>query len=54
MNNSNKEISAYIGIYELNNISKKYLDSLYFKLNKEIQNSFYGRKLKNKLESFEK
>tara|TARA_B100000575_G_scaffold294338_1_gene309595 strand:+ start:2675 stop:3379 length:705 start_codon:yes stop_codon:yes gene_type:complete len=54
MNNSNKEISAYIGLYELNNVSKKYLDSLYFKLNKEIQKSFYGRKLKNKLESLEK
>ena len=53
MNNSNKEISAYIGLYELKNISKKYLDSLYFKLNNEIQNSFYGRKLKKKLESLE-
>ena len=38
MNNSNKEISAYIGLYELNKISKKYLDSLYYTLNKEIQN----------------
>ena len=52
MNNSDKEISAYIGLYELNNISKKYLDSLYFKLNAEIKNSFYGKKLKKKLDSF--
>ncbi|MFL2591071.1 MAG: DUF4369 domain-containing protein [Flavobacteriaceae bacterium] len=51
MNNSDKEISAYIGLYELNNISKKYLDSLYSKLNTEIKNSFYGKKLKKKLES---
>ena len=53
MNNSNKEISAYIGLYELNKISKKYLDSLYYTLNKEIQNSFYGKKLKKKLDSFD-
>ena len=52
MNNSDKEISAYIGLYELNNISKKYLDSLYSKLNKEIKSSFYGKKLKKKLDSF--
>ena len=52
MNNSNKEISAYIGLYELNNISKKYLDSLYSKLDAEIKNSFYGKKLKKKLNSF--
>tara|TARA_B100001027_G_scaffold44062_1_gene28483 strand:+ start:141 stop:842 length:702 start_codon:yes stop_codon:yes gene_type:complete len=52
MNNSNKEISAYIGLYELNNISKKYLDSLYSKLDTEIKNSFYGKKLKKKLNSF--
>ena len=51
MNNSDKEISAYIGLYELNNISKKYLDSLYSKLNIEIKNSFYGKKLKLKLEN---
>ena len=52
MNNSDKEISAYIGLYELNNISKKYLDSLYSKLNNEIKYSFYGKKLKKRLESF--
>ncbi len=52
MNNSDKEISAYIGLYELNNISKKYLDSLYSKLNKEIKSSFYGKKLKKKLDGF--
>ena len=52
MNNSDKEISAYIGLYELNNISKKYLDSLYSKLDIEIKNSFYGKKLKKKLDSF--
>ena len=51
MNNSNKEISAYIGLYELNNISKKYLDSLYSKLDTEIKNSFYGKKLKKKLDT---
>ena len=52
MNNSDKEISAYIGLYELNNISKKYSDSLYSKLDIEIKNSFYGKKLKKKLDSF--
>ena len=52
MNNSDKEISAYIGLYELNNISKKYLDSLYSKLHTKIKNSFYGKKLKRKLDSF--
>tara|TARA_B100000963_G_scaffold340150_1_gene338519 strand:- start:9731 stop:10450 length:720 start_codon:yes stop_codon:yes gene_type:complete len=51
MNNSGKEISAYIGLYELNNISKKYLDSLYSRLETKIKNSFYGNKLKKKLES---
>ena len=53
MNNSSKEISAYIGLYELNNISKKYLDSLYSKLDSEIKNSFYGKKLEKKLESLD-
>ena len=52
LDNSDKEISAYIGLYELNNISKKYLDSLYSKLDIEIKNSFYGKKLKKKLDSF--
>ena len=52
MNNIDKEISAYIGLYELNNISNKYLDSLYSKLNTDIKNSFYGKKLKRKLENF--
>ena len=51
MNNSGKEISAYIGLYELNNVSKKYLDSLYSRLETKIKNSFYGNKLKKKLES---
>ena len=51
MNNSDKEISAYIGLYELNNISKKYLDSLYSKLNTNIKKSFYGKKLKKKLDN---
>ena len=52
MNNIDKEISAYIGLYELNNISNKYLDSLYSKLNTDIKNSFYGKKLKRKLDNF--
>jgi len=51
MNNYDKEISAYIGVFELNNISKKYLDSLYSKLKIEIKNSFYGIKLKKKIDS---
>ena len=51
MNNSGKEISAYIGLYELNNVSKKYLDSLYSRLDIKIKNSFYGNKLKKKLEN---
>ena len=51
MNNSGKEISAYIGLYELNNVSKKYLDSLYSRLETKIKNSFYGNKLKKKLEN---
>ncbi|MDC3050790.1 DUF4369 domain-containing protein [Bacteroidota bacterium] len=51
MNNSGKEISAYIGLYELNNVSKKYLDSLYSSLEIKIKNSFYGNKLKKKLEN---
>ena len=51
MKNSDKEISAYIGLYELNNISKKYLDSLYSKLNTNIKKSFYGKKLKKKLDN---
>jgi hypothetical protein len=51
MNNSDKEISAYIGLYELNNISKKYIDSLYSKLNTNIKKSFYGKKLKKKLDN---
>ena len=51
MNNSGKEVSAYIGLYELNNVSKKYLDSLYSSLEIKIKNSFYGNKLKKKLEN---
>ena len=52
MNHSDKEISAYIGIYELNNISKKYLDSLYSKLNTDIKNSYYGKRLNKLIKNF--
>ena len=55
MNNSGKEISAYIGLYELNNVSKKYLDSLYSSLDIKIKNSFLEISLKKvrKLELIE-
>ncbi len=39
---ADKEISAYIGLYEVNYANPKLLDTLYSKMTDEIKNSTYG------------
>lgn len=45
MANPSLEVSPYIALEQSQNISKPYLDTIYQKLDKDIQNSFYGQKL---------
>lgn len=41
-NNADKEIAAYIGLFEVNDANKKFLDDLYNKMSKKVKNSVYG------------
>ncbi|MFQ3335092.1 MAG: hypothetical protein ACI87X_000711 [Candidatus Arcticimaribacter sp.] len=41
-NNADKEIAAYIGLYEISNVNPKLLDTLYSKMSKNVKNSTYG------------
>ena len=45
LNHSESEVAPYLALYEIPNTSRKYVDSIYSKLNEEIKNSYYGRKL---------
>ncbi len=49
MNNSDKEIAAYIGTYEVNDAVPLLLDSLYNKLSPEVKSSKYGQMLMEQL-----
>ena len=41
-NNADKEIAAYIGLYEISNVNPKLLDTLYSKMSENVKNSTYG------------
>lgn len=41
-NHTDKEISAYIGLFEVNDANPKFLDSLYSKMSENVKNSTYG------------
>jgi hypothetical protein len=45
------EVSPYIILEQSKYISEAYLDTVYQKLDKKIKNSFYGKKLKNRLDT---
>ena len=45
LNNSDSEAAAFITLTELVNANVKYLDSINNSLSKEVQQSFYGKKL---------
>jgi hypothetical protein len=45
LNHSNSEVAPYLALYEIPNTSRKFVDSIYSKLDENIKNSFYGRKL---------
>ena len=46
LNNSDSEAAAFITLTELVNANVKYLDSINNSLTKKVQQSFYGKKLK--------
>ena len=50
-NHADKEVSAYIGAYEVNDANPKFLDSLYSKMSKNVKSSIYGVELSTYLAS---
>ena len=52
-NNADKEIAAYIGLFEVNDANKKFLDDLYNKMSENVKNSTYGFEFGNYLTSLE-
>ena len=50
-NNADKEIAAYIGLFEVNDANKKFLDDLYNKMSENVKNSTYGVEFGNYLAS---
>jgi len=51
MNNADKELAAYIGAYEVNNVAPIFLDSLYKKLTPQVKASKYGLAFKQQIDS---
>lgn len=49
LNNPNSEVAPYLALYEIPNTSRKFLDSIYNKLNDTIKASYYGKKLSEAL-----
>lgn len=54
LRNNDSEVSPYIAIYEIPDSNVKYLDSIYNNLTDRVKQSYYGKKLGNALEEFEK
>ncbi len=50
-NNADKELAAYIGLYEISNANPKLLDTLYSKMSENVKNSTYGVEFKTYLDS---
>jgi len=51
LNHNDSEVSPYLALYEMPNANTKYVDSVYNNLTEPIKNSFYGKKLREVLES---
>ena len=51
MNNTDKELAAYIGAYEVSNVAPIFLDSLYKKLTPQVKASKYGLAFKQQIDS---
>ena len=54
MNNSEKEVAAYIGAYEVGGAIPLFLDSLYNKLSPTVKSSKYGIAFKQGIDSLER
>lgn len=54
MNNSDSEVAAYIGAYEIQNVSTLFRDSLFNKLSPGVKNSKYGLLFKQQLDSLKR
>lgn len=54
MNHSDKEVAAYIGAYEIDNIAPLFRDSLYNKLSPAVKTSKYGLVFKQQLDSLDR
>lgn len=54
MNNSEKEVAAYIGAYEVSGAISLFLDSLYNKLSPAVKSSKYGVAFKQGIDSLER
>lgn len=54
MNNPNNEVAAYIGAYEIQNVSALFRDSLYNKLSTKVKDSKYGLFFKQQLDSLDR
>ena len=50
-NHADKEVAAYIGVYEVNDANPKFLDSLYSKMSENVKSSTYGVELSKYLAS---
>ena len=50
-NHADKEVAAYIGVYEVNDANPKFLDSLYSKMSENVKSSTYGVELTKYLAS---
>ena len=54
MNNSEREVAAYIGAYEVSGAIPLFLDSLYNKLSPAVKSSKYGMAFKQGIDSLER
>jgi len=54
MNNSEREVAAYIGAYEVGGAIPLFLDSLYYKLSPAVKSSKYGIAFKQGIDSLER
>ena len=50
LNNPDSEVAPYLALYEIPNTSRKFLDSIYNKLNDTVKVSYYGKKLRRALD----
>ncbi|WP_179345969.1 DUF4369 domain-containing protein [Winogradskyella ursingii] len=51
MTNKDSEVAPYLALYEIPSANPVYIDSVYNNLNENIKNSFYGKKLKEVIDT---